>query len=71
MNTIKQFCEERKLSKPIEDAFIMYCRSTYAERFMLKDGDTVQAIIARMNQEQVEDAWGKFVTELRNVASDS
>ena len=70
MNTIKQFCEERKLTNPIQEAFIVYVRSTYAERFMLSMGDTVQMIVNKMTRQQVEEAWLEFVREIKNEVFD-
>jgi len=67
MSNIKQFSTERKLTQQIEDAFNMYCRSTYAERFTLRNGDTVQFIVSRMTREQVEEAWNDFVREMRQL----
>ena len=70
MNTnIKEFCSERKLSKQIEDAFIMYCRSTYAQRFELSDGMTVQMLVNNLDKEKVEEAWHLFVSEMKNLIS--
>lgn len=65
MNTIREFCEERKLTKQIEDAFIVYCRSTYAQRFQLRDGQTVQMLVNNLNREKVEEAWGLFIGEMK------
>lgn len=63
--TIKEFCSERKVTKQIEDAFIMYCRSTYAQRFLLANGDTVQSLVSKLNRAQVEEAWSEFVSEMK------
>ena len=68
MNTIREFCEERKLSKPLEDAFTMYCRSDYADRYMIRTaGETTEMLVRKMTQSQVEEAWSKFVCEIKNL----
>lgn len=67
MNAIHEFCEKRKITKTIESAFISYCKTDYAQKFELKDGDTVARIVSNMNPEQLEQAWLSFVSELKNL----
>ena len=67
MKAIQEFCEKNKISRRIESAFTSYCRTTYALRFELREGDTVARVIATMNEEQVKQAWNSFVTELKDV----
>jgi hypothetical protein len=67
VNAIREFCEQRKITKTIESAFTSYCKTDYAQRFDLKEGDTIQRIITNMDEKQVLDAWGCFVSEFRDV----
>lgn len=70
MNAIQKFCEERKITKTIQDAFEAYCRSAYAERFdLLGSGDTVKSIINKLTIKQVEDAWRSFVLDFKKSLS--
>ncbi len=69
MTTIKEFCSERKLSKQMEDSFVMYCRSTYAQRFELSDGQTVQMLVSNLDKDKVEEAWSLFIHEMKNLIS--
>lgn len=69
MNSISEFCEERKIPPQIESAFRAYCKTDYAMRFALREGDTIAKIVANLTHEQVLDAWGKFVIELRKALS--
>lgn len=64
MNAIQLFCERRMISKSLESAFTSYCKTNYAQRFDMKEGDTIQRIVSNMNEEQVEEAWLGFVSEL-------
>jgi hypothetical protein len=67
--TIREFCQERKLTQQIEDAFVMYCRSTYAQRFALRNGETVQSLVNKLNRSQVSEAWNEFVREMKDYLS--
>jgi len=68
MNAIQSFCEERKITKRIENAFVTYCRSTYSQRFtMNENGETVKLVVDRMTDKQVLEAWLEFVNELKSV----
>jgi len=50
----------------MKDAFAAYLRTTYATKFAIRnDTDTVQLIVGKMTQEQLEDAWGYFVLEFK------
>lgn len=66
MNSIQQFCEKRKISHPIESAFTAYCKTAYALRFELKEGDTISKIISNLTDEQVLDAWNRFILDLKD-----
>lgn len=66
MNEIQIFCESRGVPQTMEDAFITYCKSDYAQKYLLKkDGDTIKLVLEKMTQEQVLDAWNKFLTDIK------
>jgi hypothetical protein len=67
MNAIQHFCEQRKITKTIKSAFIAYCKTDYAHRFDLKEGETIQRIIEGMTPDQVEHAWLSFVSEFKGL----
>ena len=67
MTAISEFCMARGVSSKIEELFTSYCRSTYAEKFSLMNGDTVKLIVSRMTEDQVLDAWTDFVSEMRSI----
>ena len=67
MNSIQKFCEDRKISNPLESAFIAYCKTGYAQRFELMEGDTISKIVSNLTDEQVLDAWNCFIVELKKV----
>lgn len=69
ITAIEEFCEKRRITKTIQDAFVAYCRSTYALKFQMKDGDTIKSVVDRMTAEQVSDAWMSFVSEFRELIS--
>ena len=59
---------EKGLSQEMEDAFVMFCKSTYAGEYLLKkDGETIKMRLEKMTREQVLDAWNKYLSELRNL----
>ena len=63
MNSISDFCEKRKIPIKIESAFRAYCKTDYAQRFALKEGETIAKIVANLTDAQVLDAWDGFVVE--------
>ena len=67
MTAISKFCEQRKIPINIESAFTAYIRTDYAANFELKDGETIQKIVANLTDAQVADAWNKFILEFRDV----
>lgn len=69
MNAIEEFCDKRKITKAVEAAFVTYCRSTYAQKFQMKDGETIKSVVEKMTSEQVSDAWMSFVSEFRELLS--
>lgn len=71
MSAISEFCEKRKISPKIEEIFTMYCRSSYASRFSMRNGETVKLLVSKMSEEQVLYAWLEFVHELRSVIEPS
>lgn len=64
---IQEFCNNRKITKSIESAFLAYCKTSYALRFELHEGDTVSKIVANLTPEQVLDAWNRFVLDFKDV----
>lgn len=66
MNSIQQFCEKRKISHPIESAFTAYCKTAYALQFELKEGDTISKIVSNLTDEQVLEAWNRFILDLKD-----
>ena len=71
MNSISNFCNERKIPIKIESAFRAYCKTDYALRFELREGDTIAKIVANLAPEQVLDAWTQFVVEFRKTLPES
>lgn len=67
MNAIRDFCEERKITKTIESAFLAYCKTEYALRFELKEGDTIAKLVANLTPEQTQDAWNRFVLDFKDA----
>lgn len=67
MSAISDFCEKRGISPALEEAFTMYCRSLYAGKFSLGNGDTVKSIVSKMTEDQVLEAWVEFVKDLKSV----
>lgn len=69
MNSITKFCIQRKISKSLEDAFLAYARSTYSQKFNLKNGETMKFAVERLNDAEVQDAWQDFVSDFKNYLS--
>ena len=62
---ISEFCDVRLISDSLKNSFSAYIRSEYSRRFkMSMDGETVQLLLGRMSQEDLEDAWKDFTNEL-------
>lgn len=63
---VREFCEERGISESVRNAFSAYLRSTYSLKFAMEsEGETVRLIVAKMTQEQLEEAWRYFVMEFK------
>ena len=69
MNTpISVFCEKRMMNKKIEEAFAMYCKASFADSYNVKeDGDTINSLILRMTEQDVENMWNGFVLDFRDA----
>lgn len=67
MTSIQKFCETRKIPRPLESAFTAYCKTGYAVKFDLREGDTVSKIVSTLTDEQVLDAWNCFILDLKDV----
>lgn len=62
---ISEFCDSRLISDSLKHSFSAYIRSEYSRRFKMSlDGETVQLLLGRMSQEDLEDAWKDFTNEL-------
>jgi hypothetical protein len=65
---ISEFCEKRMMNQKIEEAFAMYCRASFANSYAInKDGDTINSLILRMTDQDVENMWEGFVLDFRNT----
>lgn len=65
MNELRKFCMERKMTQAMEEAFVIFCRTGYAEDFNIKkEGETIKGIIEKLTREEVELAWQKYVREI-------
>lgn len=68
VNEITNFLEERQVAEPIRSAFLAYCKSLYASRYMFKaNGDTVNIFLSRMTEEQVKQAWVEFSRDMMST----
>jgi len=66
-NSIHEFCEKRNIPIKIESAFRAYCKTDYALKFELREGDTVAKLVSNLTNEQILDAWNCFVVEFRRI----
>jgi len=66
VNSITKFCIKHHISKPLEDAFMAYTRSTYSKKFSLRNGETMKFAVERLNDKEVAEAWQDFVRDLKN-----
>lgn len=65
---ISEFCEKKGVPLTIRDAFAAYTRAVYADKFMLRhDTDTVRLLVNKLTEEQLENVWVDFVTDLSKV----
>lgn len=65
MKNIDDFCDVRGINSHMKEAFQAYLRSTYAQEFYLNNGETVKLVVAKMNEEELKAAWGKFTDDFR------
>src|SRR5512138_2591192 len=57
-SNLTEFCDERNLSDALRQAFLTYCKSMFASRYLMSpNGDTINKFVAEMSREQVLDAW--------------
>jgi hypothetical protein len=67
-SALTEFCEKRGIPDKLRDAFAAYARAVYADRFMLRgDTDTVRLMINRLTEEQMEQVWNQFLSDLRKI----
>ncbi len=69
MKNIDDFCDTRGVSTHMKEAFQAYLRSTYAQKFLLSNGESTKLIVAKMNDEELKQAWESFVTDFKNLIS--
>lgn len=69
MNSITKFCVNNGISKPLEDAFLAYTRSTYSQKYNLRNGETMKFAVERLNDNEVAEAWQDFVIDFKNFLS--
>ena len=69
MKNIDDFCDTRGVSIHMKEAFLAYLRSTYAQKFMLSNGESTKLIVAKMNDDELKQAWTSFVTDFKNLIS--
>lgn len=67
MNSIQEFCKNRKISTAMEQAFTTYVKATYSSSLAVRPGDTLNKIVNNLTMEQVEEQWGKFVFDLKET----
>lgn len=65
MNNIQKFCINRHITKPMQDAFFAYCRSTYSTKYGLSNGETMKFAVGKLNEAELEDAWQDFVKDMK------
>ena len=59
------FCDDRGMSERIKLAFGMYIRTTYAQKYRIKEtGETIHLIMGKLSQEDLAAAWQDFVKDL-------
>lgn len=65
---ITNFCENKGIPRNMRDAFGAYVRTTYANRFdVAGDTDTIRLLVNRLSDEQMEQAWNEFVSDMRKA----
>lgn len=67
LSSIHDFCEERKIPSNIEIAFTAYVKAVYSSSLAVRQGDTLNKIVNNLTKEKVEDAWLKFVIDLKEI----
>ena len=66
MNNVTRFCLNRHMSKPIQDAFFAYCRSTYSVKYGLRNEETMKFAVGKLNDAELEEAWQEFVKVMKD-----
>jgi hypothetical protein len=67
LSSIHEFCEERKIPTNIEIAFTAYVKAVYSSSLAVRPGETLSKIVDNLTREKVEDAWLKFVFDLKEI----
>ena len=69
MFSINEFCRQRKIPKKIRDAFAAYSKSYIAEYYKFNNGKTSIDLLINLDDKEVEEIWGRFVLELKDLLS--
>lgn len=69
MKNIDAFCETRAISVNMREAFIAYVRSDYAQKYWVRNGETMRLVVSKLSMEEVEEAWQSFVNDFKNYLS--
>lgn len=69
MKNIDEFCEKRTISMNMQEAFIAYVRSDYAQKYFLRNGETMKLVVSKMSMDEVEEAWLNFVSDFKSYLS--
>lgn len=67
MNSIQEFCKNRKIPSKIEQAFTTYVKATFSSSLAVHPGETLNKIVNNLTMEQVEEQWIKFVFDFKST----
>jgi len=56
----------KHMSKHLQDAFFAYCRSTYSQKFHLRNEETMKFAVRKLSEEELEEAWQDFVRDMKD-----
>jgi len=66
-SSIHEFCENRKITYTIEQAFITYVKVVLSSFLAIHQGETLNKIVDNLTNEKVEDMWLKFVLDFKET----
>lgn len=67
MDNLKEFCNQRGISDPMQDSFLTYIKSSYSTSYAIKPGDTLNGMIKNMTHEKIEEMWVLFLSEFKAI----